>query len=99
MEALLREAGAATVLDIGCGEGRLVEHLIKQVSSNARLSAVPTLLFHLQEQRPSPDGTAVYPASVLSTCQGSVREQTCCGWKTKVQQATSNEQPMRRHTK
>lgn len=31
VEKLLAEIGALTVLDIGCGEGRLIEHLLKQV--------------------------------------------------------------------
>ena len=32
MAALLKQHGAQTVLDVGCGAGRLVEHLLRQVT-------------------------------------------------------------------
>ncbi len=72
---LIKEQGARTVLDIGCGEGRLLEHLLTQVLHNVFLSIFPQ---NMRYMSPVTEELAVVITDDLSEQkQGSERRHAC----------------------
>ncbi len=70
--AALRRAGARTFVDLGCGDGRLLEHLVAQ--ARAASAACELVLCAMREVHPGISAAALrvmQPARVTTDAHGS----------------------------